>query len=154
VKGNRFRAAASAITVALAVAPAAIASGGPGGGGGGSSTSCALATIVAAVHADVNGNSAVRVRATLRDCTAVDQQHLHLNVSIPGSGTKPFDGNSALHPGGSLTTNASPIGSTPALLQFGHTYNVVATLSDTGTAPASVISTVTSTVTMPPGVVR
>jgi hypothetical protein len=93
------------------------------------------------------------VRATLRDCTPVDQQHLHLNVSIPGSGTKPFDGNFALHSGGSLTTNASPIGSTPLLLQFGHTHNVVATLTDAATTPGRVISTVTTAVTMPPGVV-
>jgi len=90
----------------------------------------------------------------VRDCTSADQQHLHLNVTVPGSGTKPFDADLALHPGGSLSRNASPIGSTPLLLQYGYTYDVVATLTNTATTPGNVISTVTATVTMPPGVVR
>ena len=90
----------------------------------------------------------------MRDCTSADQQHLHLNVTVPGSGTKPFDADLALHPGGSLSRNASPIGSTPLLLQYGYTYDVVATLTNTATTPGNVISTVTATVTMPPGVVR
>ena len=89
-------------------------------------------------------------------------QHLHLhlnlnlnlNVSIPGPGTKPFDADLALHPDGSPTTSASPIGSTPLLLQFGHPYTVVAPLTDTGATPASMVSTVTAAVTLPPGVVR
>jgi hypothetical protein len=155
MRGRRFRATAVAFSAVLVAAPAAIASGGGGGGGGGTPAPCTpLTTVVSLGHADGNGQSSIGVLATVRDCTASDQQQLHLNVAVPGSATKPFDADLALHPGGSLTRNASPIGSTPLLLQYGHTYHVVATLTNTATTPASVISTVTATVTMPPGVVR
>ena len=92
--------------------------------------------------------------ATLRDCTAVSQQHIHLNVSIPGSATVPFDRDLALNPGTVLQMQAGPIGSTPGQLQYGRTYNVIATLTDTSTSPAKVLGTTTSLATMPAGPVR
>jgi hypothetical protein len=111
-----------------------------------------LSTLVQVVHADGNGESGVNVQATVRNCGMVNE-HMHLNVTIPGSSTVPFNEDLAANPGGSLTLSASPIGSTPLLLRFGRTYNVVATLTETDTAPATVLGTTTTTVTMPAGIV-
>jgi hypothetical protein len=47
---------------------------------------------------------------------------------------------------------ASPIGSTPTQLHFGQTYDVVATLRETGATPKT-LATISTPVTMPPGVV-
>jgi hypothetical protein len=141
-----------AVAATLVAAPTALAGGGPGGGGGGA---CApLTTAVKLVHADGNGNTGIMVQATIRNCTTAPEP-LQLTVTVPRSGTVPFKfttGGGALQPGGSLTMFASPIGSTPSALHFGQTYSVIATLSRTGTAPAT-IATITTNVTMPPGVV-
>jgi hypothetical protein len=140
-----------AVVATLVAAPTALAGGGPGGGGGG--TCAPLTTAVKLVHADGNGNTGIMVQATIRNCTTAPEP-LQLTVTVPGSGTVPFKfttGGGALQPGGSLTMFASPIGGTPSALHFGQTYSVIATLSKTGTAPAT-ISTITTNVTMPPGV--
>lgn len=141
--------AASAV---LGAAPAAIAAGGGGGGGGGGQPCTPLSMIVKLPHADGNGNTAINVQATIRNCAATPEP-LRLDVSVPGSGTVPFKfttGGGALQPGGSLTMFASPIGSTPSALHFGQTYTVVASLTRTGATPA-LLSTLTANVTMPPG---
>lgn len=137
----------------LAAAPAAIASGGGGGGGGGTTPCAPLTTLVAVGHAD-SGESGIGVTATVRDCGVAPQQRLHLNVAVPNSGTVPANRDLAEPPGGSLTLNASPIGSTPSQLRYGQTYTVVATLTDASTSPSTVIATTTSSVTMPAGKVR
>jgi hypothetical protein len=146
--------AASSLLAGLSVVSVAAARGGPGGGGGGGGTppACApLATTVSLGHADGNGNSSIGVVATVRNCSSTAQT-LHLNVSVPGSGTKAFDFTTALPAGASFTRNASPIGSTPLLLHFGQTYDVVATLTETAPTPGT-LSTISTPVTMPPGVV-
>jgi hypothetical protein len=140
-----------AVCAALAAAPIALASGGPGGGGGGA-TCAPLTTAVKLAHADGNGNTGINVQATIRNCSSAPEP-LQLTVSVPGSGTVPFKfttGGGALQAGGSLTMFASPIGSTPSALHFGQTYSVIATLSKTGTAPAT-LSTLTTSVRMPSG---
>jgi hypothetical protein len=143
---------ASAALAVLAASPA-LASGGSGGGGGGQS--CApLTTLVKLAHSDGTGNSAITVQATIRNCTT-GAQPMALNVSVPTSSTVPFNfstGSASLQPGKSLTMNASPIGSTPMQLHYGQTYNVVATLTQTGADPKT-IATITTPVTMPVGVV-
>src|SRR6266850_3461299 len=125
--------------VAVLVASPTFASGGPGGGGGGGSPPpCApLATSVKLVNRDGNGNTGLEVRATIQNCTSAGQT-LQLTVSVPDSSTVPFDfstGGATLQPGRSLTMGASPIGSTPTQLHFGQTYDVVATLTETGATP-------------------
>jgi hypothetical protein len=134
----------------LTVAPAALASGGGGpGGGGGGGVCIPLTTKVTLPHADGNGRTAINVQATMQNCTAT-RAPLQLTVSVPGSATVPFKFSAPLQAGGSLTMFASPIGSTPSQLHYGQTYNVVATLTLMGVTP-TVISTITTTVTMPPG---
>jgi hypothetical protein len=94
------------------------------------------------------------VQATIRDCATVPQR-MQLDVSIPGSSTVPFHfttGGGALNPGGSLTMSSAPIGSTPLQLHYGQTYDLVGTLTETGPTP-QVLSTISTPVTMPPGVV-
>jgi hypothetical protein len=143
-----------AVLATLPVSPA-VAAGRGGGGGGGAPTACAPLTMsVKVAHADGNGNSGVNVQATIRDCSAVPQP-MRLDVSIPGSGTVPFrftTGGASLAPGASLTMSASPIGSTPLLLHFGQTYKIVGTLTKTGAVPTT-LATVSTPVTMPPGVI-
>ena len=136
----------------LAAAPAALASGGGGSGAGsGGSASCAPLTMVVGVgHAD-SGQSSVGATATVRNCTSAPQQHLQLTVNVPGTSTVPFKASLAENPGNSITMAASPIGSTPLLLHYGQTYQVVATLTDMSTAPAAVLSSQTFSVTMPAG---
>jgi hypothetical protein len=157
VSRNRIGATVAIACAALAAAPVAVAAGGgggSGGGGGGGTTTCRpLVTQVAVGHAD-SGQSGIGVGATVSDCTSLSQQHIHLNVSVPGSTTVPYNTNLALNPGTVLTMNASPIGSTPGQLQYSKTYTVIATLTDTSTAPATVLATTTSSVTMPAGPVR
>ena len=142
--------------VAVLVASPTFASGGPGGGGGGGSPPpCApLATSVKLVNRDGNGNTGLEVRATIQNCTSAGQT-LQLTVSVPDSSTVPFDfstGGATLQPGRSLTMGASPIGSTPTQLHFGQTYDVVATLTETGATPKT-LSTISTQVTMPSGIV-
>lgn len=150
-----FRATMLALSAALAAAPSAVASGGggTGGGGGGTPQTCApLTTVVKLPHADGNGNTSINVQATIRNCSSASEP-LRLDVSVPNSGTVPFKfttGGVAVPPGFSLTMNASPIGSTPLLLHFGQSYNVVAALTETGATPTT-LSTITTTVTMPLG---
>src|SRR5690348_9531582 len=97
---NRIGAAVAMGCAALAGAPVAIAAGGGGGGGGGGGTSSCrpLVTQVAVVHAD-SGESGVGVGATVSDCTSSSLPHIHLNVSVPGSTTVPYNANLALNPG-------------------------------------------------------
>lgn len=153
---NRIGAAVVIVCAALVASPVAAASGGGGGsgsGGGGGTTTCRpLVTQVAVSHAD-SGQSGIAVGATVSDCTSLSQR-IHLNVSVPGSTTVPYNTNLALNPGTVLTMNASPIGSTPGQLQYSKTYTVIATLTDTSTTPATVLATTTSSVTMPAGPVR
>jgi hypothetical protein len=147
--------ALAASTAVLIVSPAFASGGGgsSGGSGGGGGTSCApLALGVSVAHADGNGNSSIQVQATVRDCTALPQQHLQLTVSVPGSGTVPASRDLALQPGGSLRLFASPIGSTPLLLHFGETYNVIGTLVESDSTPTT-LATISIPVTMPAGVV-
>jgi hypothetical protein len=68
---------------------------------------------------------------------------------VPSSGAAPFNADLGLPPGGSVVRNVSPSGSTPLQLQFGRTYTVVATLTQTTTSPARVLATTRSTVTIP-----
>jgi hypothetical protein len=160
---SRKRLAAEIVAVlgvlaALAASPA-FASGGPGGGGGsgsgGSGGGCAPLTLNVRVgHADGNGNSGIGVQATMLNCSSAPEP-MQLAVTVPNSGTVPFTfstGGAALAPGRSLTMFASPIGSTPIALHYGQTYDVVGTLSETGATPRT-LSTITTPVTMPPGVV-
>jgi hypothetical protein len=149
---SQRRAAMLAFCTALAGAPVALASGG-GGGGGGSQSCVPLTTVVGVAHADGNGQSGISVQATVRNCSRANE-HMHLTVTVPNSGTVPFNQNLAASPGRPLTLIASPIGSTPLLLHYGQTYTVVATLTNTDNVPATVLGTTTTTVTMPPGVVR
>jgi hypothetical protein len=141
-----------ALSATLIAAPAALAAG----GGGGNPVPCApLVMAVKLPHADGNGNTGVNVQATIRNCTSASEP-LQLSISIPNSGTVPFKfttGGGALQPGGSLTMNASPIGSTPTALHFGQTYAVVGTLSETGPTPAT-LAPITAMVTMPAGPLR
>jgi hypothetical protein len=156
---SRTRLAAHAVALgALLATPAALASGGPGGGGGGGGGGgkvCApLTTLVRLGHADGNGNTGIGVQATIANCSSVFEP-LRLTVSVPGSDTVPFafsTGAAALGPGRSLTMSASPIGSTPLQLHFGQTYDVVATLTETGATPAT-LATISTPVTMPGGVI-
>jgi hypothetical protein len=144
--------ALAASTAVLIVSPA-FASGGSGGSGSGGGTPCApLALSVRVAHADGNGNSSIQVQATVSNCTFALQQHLQLTVSVPGSRTVPATGAIGLQPGGSLRMFASPIGSTPLLLQFGQTYNVVGTLVENDSTPTT-LATITIPVTMPAGVI-
>jgi hypothetical protein len=148
--------AALAVSLAaLAVSPALAAGGGGGGGGGGGTAPCVPLTMKVAVgHADGNGNSSIGDAATIRNCTGTPIP-LKLTVSVPGSGTVPgtFSTGTGWFPTNfALTVQAGPIGSTPLLLHFGQTYTVVGTLSETGATPAT-LATVTTTVTMPPGVI-
>jgi len=139
------------LLAALVVVPAAGARGGPGGGG--APAPCVpLTTSVGVAHADGNGNSSISVVATVRNCSPAAQSW-QLKVSVPNSGTKAFSFASALPAGASVTMNASPIGSTPLLLHYGQTYNVVASLTETSPTPAT-LSTITTPVTMPSGPVR
>jgi hypothetical protein len=144
--------AVAAVAVIAALQAPALASGRTGGGGGGGGTCAPLAMIVKVSHADGNGNSGINAQATIRNCTSVPEQ-LQLNVSVPGSSTIPFKfstGAGALPGGGSLTMNASPIGSTPTELRYGQTYKVVGTLTES--APnAGTLATVSTPVTMPAG---
>src|SRR5947209_13348868 len=79
VSRNRTAAVLAMACAALASAPVALAAGGAGGGGGGGTTTCRpLVTQVSVVHAD-SGESGVGVAATVSDCTAFSQQHIHLN---------------------------------------------------------------------------
>jgi hypothetical protein len=48
--------------------------------------------------------------------------------------------------------SAAPIRSTPLQLHYGQTYDLVGTLTETGPTP-QVLSTISTPVTMPPGVV-
>jgi hypothetical protein len=102
-------------------------------------------------HSD-SGASGITAVATITNCRAAIAP-LQLTVSAPGSGTVPAKFSAPFQVGGSLTITASPIGSTPLLLHYGQTYNVVATLTQTGPTP-TVVSTITKQVTMPPGPVR
>ena len=155
-RGLVFVALGLAATYALVVVSIAAASGGGTGSGGGGGSVCAPLTAQVRVgHADGNGNSSISVLATIRNCTNA-LEPVRLSVSVPGSGTVPFTFSTApaaLTPGVTLTMNASPIGSTPLALHYGQTYQVVATLSRTDATPAT-LATVTTPVTMPPGVVR
>ena len=132
---------------ALAVSPP-FAAADHGGGG------CApLATIVKLVHRE-SGNTGIEVRATIRNCARVPEP-MQLDVSVPDSKTVPFKfstGGAAPQPGQSLTMGASPTGSTPVQLHFSQTYNVVATLTQTGPTPIT-LATISTPVTMPPGLV-
>jgi hypothetical protein len=143
------------VLAALAASPA-FASSGPGSGGSGSGGGgCApLTMLVKVAHADGNGNSGINVQVTIQNCSSAPQP-LQLTVTVPNSATVPFKfstGGVALAPGRSLTMFASPIGSTPIALHYGQTYDVVGTLSETGATPRT-LSTITTPVTMPPGVV-
>ncbi len=152
MSSTRARSMTAALTAMLVIAgtTTAYASGGGGGGGGGSA--CApLAWKVQAVHAD-SGSTGIDVQATIRNCSATPET-LALNVSVPNSATVPFkfsSGGAALPPGRSISMSASPIGSTPGQLHYGQTYSVVGTLTQTGSSPRT-LSTLSATVTMPPG---
>jgi hypothetical protein len=140
--------AAGAVLVA---APAAVASGGSGGGGSGGkgNVPCTPLTTVASVgHTDASGNWGIGVQATIRNCTSSNQL-LHINVMVPRSSTAPYNADLGLPPGGSVTRIVSPAGHTPLQLNFGQTYTVVATLTQTTTSPAKVLSMVDSTVNIP-----
>jgi hypothetical protein len=136
------------LLAAVVVVPLAGAQGGGGGGGGGGASSCSpLTDTVKLARADGNGNYAISVTATVRNCTAVGES-ITLGVSAPGSGTKAFSFTTLLPPGASFTRDASPIGSTPLLLHLGQTYNVVATLTE-NTPVAGTPATITTPVTIP-----
>jgi hypothetical protein len=149
---RRVGAALLAASAVFTVVPAAVASGGKGGGGGGGgggSAPCTpLVMSVGVGHSDSGASGIVGV-ATITNCSTAIAP-LELTVSVPGSGTVPAKFSAPFQVGGSLTISASPIGSTPLLLHYGQTYNVVATLTQTGAIP-SVVSTITTRVTMPPG---
>jgi hypothetical protein len=106
---------------------------------------------VGVTHSD-SGASGIGAVATIANCSTTIAP-LQLTVSVPGSGTVPAKFSAPFQVGGSLTVAASPIGSTPLLLHYGQTYNVVAKLTRTGPTP-TVVSTITTPVTMPPGPVR
>lgn len=149
---TRARFAATLAGTALLAASPALASGGGGGGGGGGQSCAPLTMLVKLAHSDGTGDSAIGVQATIRDCDSLPEA-MRLAVSVPGSATVPFaftTGPAMLSPGRSLTMNASPIGSTPLALHFGQTYDVVGTLTS-GTG--ATLATVTTPVTMPPGIV-
>jgi hypothetical protein len=155
MSGRRLRAATLILAGALAAAPTAVASGGGGtsGGGGGTSggggSSCTPLTTVASVgHTDTSGDWHIGMQATIRNCTSANQLY-HINVSVPNSGEAPFNADLGLPPNGSVTRVVSPSGGTPLQLQFGRTYTVVATLTQTTTSPARVLSTIDSTVRIP-----
>jgi hypothetical protein len=146
---KRLRAATLILAGALAAAPTAVASGGGGGGGGTSGSSCTpLATVASVGHTDFSGNWHIGVQATIRNCTSANQLY-HINVSVPNSGEAPFNADLGLPPGGSVTRAVSPSGGTPLQLQFGRTYTVAATLTQTTRSPAQVLSTIDSTVRIP-----
>jgi hypothetical protein len=156
----RLRLASKTLSlVAVLGAAAAVLAASPtsafGGGGGGTPPPCApLATTVKVVNRDGSGQSGIEVRATIQNCTSAGQT-LQLTVSVPGSSTVPFKfstGGATLQPGRSLTMMASPIGSTPNQLHYSQTYNVVATLTQTGATPKT-LSSISTPVTMPPGLV-
>jgi hypothetical protein len=149
---RRLRAATLLLAGALAAAPAAVASGGGGTSGGGTSggggTCTPLATVASVGHTDASGNWHIGMQATIRNCTSANQLY-HVNVSVPNSGEAPFNADLGLPPKGSVTRIVSPSGGTPLQLQFGQTYTVVATLTQTTTSPAQVLSTINSTVRIP-----
>jgi hypothetical protein len=137
---KRFGAATLAVIGVLAVAPAALASGGGSGGG-----ACAPLTMPVKVIA-VNGNYALQIQPTIRNCGAVPES-VALTVTVPGSSRPPFafsSGGAVLQPNNTVTMFANPIG----VVQPGGTYTVIGVLTETGPAPA-VLSTITTTVTIP-----
>src|SRR3954449_363238 len=137
-----------ALLAALSMTAVAAAKGGPGGGGGGTPAPCTpLSDTVSLARSDGTGNWAINVVATVRNCSTVGEA-IKLKVEVPGSGTSPFSYSTLLPPGASFTRNASPVGSTPLLLHFGQTYNVVATLRETAPVAATQ-ATITTPVTMP-----
>lgn len=131
-------------------APAALAQGGAGGGGGtgGGGTCTPLATTATVVQTDFSPNWHIGVQATIRNCTSANQLY-HVNVSVPNSGETPFNADTGLAPGASVTRTVSPSGGTPLQLQFGQTYTVVTTLTQTTTSPAKGIANTSATVTIP-----
>ena len=151
---KRLGAATLILAAALAAAPTAVASGGgTGGGGGGTSggggSACTpLSTVASVGHTDASGNWHIGLQATIRNCTPANQLY-HINVSVPNSGEAPFNADLGLPPNGSVTRFVSPSGGTPLQLQFGQTYTVVATLTQTTASPAQVLSKVESKVTIP-----
>jgi hypothetical protein len=137
----RFGAATLAVIGALVAAPAAPASGGSGSGGG----SCAPLTMPVKVVA-VQGNYALQIQPTIHNCSSAPEP-VALTVTVPGSTRPPFtfsSGGAVLQPGGTVTMFANPIG----VVQPGATYTVIGVLSRTGATPA-VLSTITTTVTIP-----
>jgi hypothetical protein len=146
---RRLRTATLILGAALAAAPTAVASGGGGtSGSGGGATCTPLATLATVGHTDFSGNWHIGVQATIRNCTSANQLY-HVNVSVPNSGEAPFNADLGLPPNGSVTRMVSPAGGTPLQLQFGRTYTVVATLTQTTASPAQVLSTINSTVKIP-----
>jgi|SRR3954452_1228851 hypothetical protein len=136
------------LLAALANTAGATAQGGPGGGGGGTPAPCApLTDTVGLARSDATGNWAISVVATVRNCTSVGQA-IKLKVEVPGSATSAFSYSTLLPPGASFTRIASPVGSTPLQLQFGRSYNVVATLRQTAPVTTT-LATVTTPVTIP-----
>jgi hypothetical protein len=131
----------------LATTPTALAQGGPGGGGSGGGGCTPLIAVATVGRSDFSANWRIGVQATIRNCTAANQL-LHLNVSVANSGDAPFNADTGLAPGATAVRNASPAGSTPVQLQFGRTYRVVTTLTQT-TAPSTVLATSTFNVTIP-----
>lgn len=133
----------------LSAAPAALAQGGAGGGGGtGGGTCTPLATTATVGQTDFSPNWHIGVQATIRNCTSANQLY-HVNVSVPNSGETSFDADTGLAPGASVTRTVSPSGSTPLQLQFGQTYTVITTLTQTTASPAKVVASTTTTVTIP-----
>jgi hypothetical protein len=145
---RRLRTATLILGAALAAAPAAVASGGGGTSGSGGATCTPLATIASVGHTDFSGNWHIGVQATIHNCTSANQLY-HINVSVPNSGEAPFNADLGLPPNGSVTRMVSPGGGTPLQLQFGRTYTVVATLTQTTASPAKGLSTIDSTVKIP-----
>jgi hypothetical protein len=150
MRRTRLRTATLILGAALATAPAAVASGGGGGGtsGGPGATCTPLATVASVGHTDFSGNWHIGLQATIHNCTSANQLY-HINVSVPNSGEAPFNADLGLPPKGSVTRMVSPAGGTPLQLQFGRTYTVVATLTQTTASPAQVLSTIDSTVKIP-----
>jgi hypothetical protein len=134
------------LLAALVAVPMAGAKGG-GGGGGAPATCSPLTDTVGLGRSDGTGNWAIRVSATVRNCTSLGQS-ITLGVSVPGSGTKAFSYTTLLPPGASFTRDASPIGSTPLLLHLGQTYDVVATLTENSPV-AGTLGTISTPVTIP-----
>jgi hypothetical protein len=137
-----------ALLAALSITAVAAAKGGPGGG---TTAPCTpLTDTVSLARSDGTGNWSIGVVATVRNCSAVGEA-IKLKVEVPNSGTAAFSYSTLLPPGASFTRIASPIGSTPLLLHFGQTYNVVATLRQTAPVTTT-LATITTPVTMPAGI--